>query len=116
MLLYGYYVLRGISDFKKQKLEKPIETIKCYSANQKNKLISLLEENQQTYITDVLKQVKSKYTKNKKGSIMITERILSHKMGASTKWKDVFNSSKKKDDLADSLLMTLHYLLKRVCI
>ena len=112
MLLYGYYVLRGISDYKKQKLEKPIETIKCYSANQKNKLVSLLDEEQQTYIKDVLKQVKSKYTKNKKETIMITERIVSHKMGASTKWKDVFNSSKKKDDLADSLLMTLHYLLK----
>jgi len=112
MLLYGYYVIRGISDYRKGKLEKPIETIKCYSANQKNKLVSLLDEDQQTYITDVLKQVKSKYTKNKKGSIMITERILSHKMEPSTKWKDVFNSSKKKDDLADSLLMTLHYLLK----
>ena len=116
ILLYSYYVIRGISDYKKQKLEKPIETIKCYSANQKNKLVSLLDEEQQTYIKDVLKQVKNKYTRNKKESIMITERILSHKMGASTKWKDVFNSSKKKDDLADSLLMTLHYLLKRVCI
>ena len=112
MLLYGYYVMRGISDYKKQKLEKPIETIKCYSANQKNKLVSLLDEDQQIYIKDVLKQVKSRYTKNKKETIMITERILSHKMDASTKWKDVFNSSKKKDDLADSLLMTLHYLLK----
>ena len=96
MLLYSYYVLRGINDYKKNKLEKPIENIICYSANQKNKLVSLLDEEQQTYIKDVLKQVKSKYTKNKKETIMITERILSHKMDPSTKWKDVFNSSKKK--------------------
>ena len=75
-------------------------------------MVSLLDEDQQIYIKDVLKQVKSRYTKNKKETIMITERILSHKMEPSTKWKDVFNSSKKKDDLADSLLMTLHYLLK----
>ena len=37
---------------------------------------------------------------------------LVHKIDASTKWKDVFLTSKKKDDLTDSLLMTLHYLLK----
>ena len=112
ILLYSYYVIRGISDYSKNKLVKPIENIKCYSANQKNKLVSLLDEDQQTYIKDVLKTVKNKYTRNKKESIMITERIVFHKMDASTKWKDVFLTSKKKDDLADSLLMTLHYLLK----
>jgi len=112
ILLYSYYVLRGISDYRKNKLKNPIENIKCYSANQKNKLVTLLDEEQQTYIKDVLKTVKNKYTRNKKESIMITERIVSHKMDASTKWKDVFSASKKKDDLSDSLLMTLHYLLK----
>ena len=46
---------------------------------------------------------------------MITQRVLSHKMDSSSlipnKWREMFNNSKKKDDLADSLLMTLHYLL-----
>ena len=109
IFLYSYYVLRGITD----KQNAPIEKITCYSANQKNKLITLLDTDQQTYIKEVLKDTKNKYTRNKKEGIMITERILSHKMkGSSTKWKDMFDSSKKKDDLADSLLMTIHYLLK----
>ena len=47
---------------------------------------------------------------------MITTRILSHKMVNSTttpnKWKEMFESSKKKDDLADSYLQGLQYLLK----
>jgi hypothetical protein len=47
---------------------------------------------------------------------MITKRILSDKMetpsSTPNKWKEMFESSKKKDDLADSLLMTLHYLLR----
>ena len=116
MLLYSYFILRGITDYKKNKLEKPIETIKCYFAGQKNKVGEHLEHAHQQEIKEVLKEVKNKYTKNKKETIMITKRILSNNMGSSSsnsnKWKEMFESSKKKDDLADSFLMTLHYLLK----
>ena len=101
MLLYGYFIMKGLK-------EKKVKEIKCYSANQKNKLISLLEDKQQEYIKDKLKDTKSKYTKNKKESIMITERIIKGNF-----FENKFNSSKKKDDLADSLLMTIHYITKQ---
>ena len=116
MFLYSYYILRGITDYSKNNLETPVETIKCYSAGQKNKVGEYLDQDHQHEIKTALKEVKNKYTKNKKETIMITKRILLNKMENSTsnpnKWKDMFESSKKKDDLADSLLMTLHYLLK----
>ena len=101
MLVYGYFIMKGLK-------EKKVKEIKCYSANQKNTLISLLEYTQQEYIKDKLKDTKSKYTKNKKESIMITERIIKGNF-----FENKFNSSKKKDDLADSLLMTIHYITKQ---
>ena len=101
MLLYGYFIMKGLK-------EKKVKEIKCYSANQKNTLISLLEDTQQEYIKDKLKDTKSKYTKNKKESIMITERIIKGNF-----FENKFKSSKKKDDLADSLLMTIHYITKQ---
>lgn len=101
MLVYGYFIMKGLK-------EKKVKEIKCYSANQKNTLISLLEDDQQNYIKDTLKDTKSKYTKNKKESIMITERIIKGNF-----FENKFNSSKKKDDLADALLMTLHYITKQ---
>ena len=113
MFLYSYYILRGITDYNKNGLTEPIKSIKCYSANQKNKVGVHLSEENQSEIKDALKLVKNKYTKNKKETIMITERLLNNHMeGSSNKWKDLFKNSKKKDDLADSFLMTLHYLLK----
>ena len=101
MLVYAYFIMKGLK-------EKKVKEIKCYSANQKNTLISLLEDSQQEYIKDKLKDTKSKYTKNKKESIMITERIIKGNF-----FENKFNSSKKKDDLADSLLMTIHYITKQ---
>lgn len=102
MLVYGYFIMNGLK-------EKKVKEIKCYSANQKNTLISLLNNQQNNYIKEKLKDVKSKYNRNKKESIMITERIIKDNF-----YETKFNSSKKKDDLADSLLMTLHYITKNI--
>ena len=112
MFLYSYYILRGITDYTKNNLSEPIESIKCYSANQKNKVGDFLDDKSQKEIKDALKDVKNKYTKNKKETIMITKKILETKInsqGANNKWLELFNNSKKKDDLADSFLMTVHY-------
>lgn len=120
MLLYSYYILRGITDFRINKLDQPIETIKCYAANQKNTLVKYLEKEQQEEIKGLLKGLKNKYTRNKKETIMITKQILDNnfakfdnKNNKNNKWIELFDSSKKKDDLADSLLMTLHFLLRQ---
>ena len=102
MLVYGYFIMKGMK-------EKKVKEIKCYSANQKNTLISLLDDEQIEYIKDKLKDTKSKYNRNKKESIMITERIIK-----GNHFETKFNSSKKKDDLADSLLMTIHYITKNI--
>ena len=102
MLVYGYFIMKGLK-------EKKVKEIKCYAANQKNTLISLLNNEQKEYIKDTLKDTKSKYNKNKKESIMITERIIK-----GNNFESKFIASKKKDDLADSLLMTLHYIIKNI--
>ena len=102
MLVYGYFIMKGLK-------EKKVKEIKCYAANQKNTLVSLLNDEQKEYIKEKLKDTKNKYTRNKKESIMITERIIKD-----NNFESKFISSKKKDDLADSLLMTLHYIIKNI--
>ena len=54
---------------------------------------------------------KMDYNKRKESSIIVTKNILKNHM-LLTKWNDVFNTHKKKDDLADSLLQGIWYLLK----
>lgn len=102
MFLYGYFLLRGKID-KQNKF-----TVNCYSANQKNTLIKYLDDESKFRINDEIKHIKSKYIKNKKESIMITEVLLR----GCDNLKEWFESHKKKDDLADSLLMNIHYLIK----
>ena len=58
-------------------------------------------------------KVKSKYTRNKKLSIIHTNLMLQH-LEESVKFKDLFNTSKKKDDLADSYLMTLYFIANKL--
>ena len=99
IFLYSYYILRGITDYSKNNLAEPIESIKCYSANQKNKVGEYLDDAEKKEIKEALKDVKNKYTKNKKETIMITKKILETKInsqGGSNKWLELFNSSKKK--------------------
>ena len=72
-------------------------------------LIKLLPEEEQTRITTFIDTVKNPYQKNKKMSILIVEVILKN----NAKWLEYFKSHSKQDDLADSLLMTLHYFEKQ---
>ena len=51
---------------------------------------------------------KNNYQKNKKQSIMMVEYLLTE----NPKWLEFFKKHNKQDDLADSLLMTLHYFEK----
>ena len=60
------------------------------------------------------KQIKSQYSRNKKVAIRLTENILSTKAINCIKYESLFTKSKKKDDLSDALLMTLHYLEKDI--
>jgi len=109
IFLYSYFILRG-------KIDKryPI-IVNCYSANQKNTLSKYLDDNSQQNIKTVLDKVKSKYTKNKKEAVMIVESLMKTDTNSNINintYGDWFNSHKKKDDLSDSLLMNVHYLMK----
>lgn len=60
-----------------------------------------------------INKLKSKYSRNKKLSIIHT-RIMINILDEDEKWKQKFEASKKKDDLADSYLMTLYYIYNRI--
>ena len=58
-------------------------------------------------------KLKSKYSQNKKLSIIHTNFMLENTK-EENKYIEMFNKSKKKDDLADSYLMTLFFISNRI--
>ena len=114
MFLYSYYLLR-IMDASKNNAETNTNTdnmnskkIQCYCASKKLDLIVFLPELEQKRITEIIDKVNSGYQKNKKMAIMMVESVLQN----NSKWLSFFKGHPKQDDLADSLLMTLHYFEK----
>ena len=106
MFLYSYYLMRileanqakgiaGLSD----------KYIQCYTASKKLDLIKFFPQVEQSRISGLLAKVKNGYARNKKMSILMVEYLLA----SNTKWLQFFKGHPKQDDLADSLLMTLHY-------
>lgn len=108
MLLYGYFIMRGIQQ-KTDAGEEPVGDIKCYMASNKTKLLANLPEVEQTRIKGEMAGIKESYQVNKKTSIAIVRYILAQ--NANRKWLDFFETHGKKDDLADALLMTIHYMI-----
>ena len=114
MFLYSYYLLRIMDASKNSKASNnntdnmTSKKIQCYCASKKLDLIVFLPELEQKRITEVIDKVNSGYQKNKKMAIMMVESILQN----NTKWLSFFKGHPKQDDLADSLLMTLHYFEK----
>ena len=116
MFLYSYYLLRimennnssisgsssGIGNCLNNK------KIQCYCASKKLDLIIFLPETEQIRINELIEKVNSGYQKNKKMAIMMVESLLQN----NPKWLAFFKGNPKQDDLADSLLMTLHYFEK----
>ena len=82
----------------------------CYCASKKLDMITYLPEEEQTRINTFIETVNNPYQKNKKMSIMMVEVLLKD----NKKWLEYFKSHPKQDDLADSLLMTLHYFEKQL--
>jgi hypothetical protein len=107
MFLYSYYLLR-IMDSQTPDSNQDAKKIQCYCASKKLDLIVFLPDLDQKRITEVIDKVTSGYQKNKKMSIMMVETILQN----NPKWLSFFKGHPKQDDLADSLLMTLHYFEK----
>lgn len=107
MLLYSYFIIKGIKEPKENK-KNVINDIKCYSASKKTSLVKYMSDEVQTYINGKICNLKGKYAKNKKTAILLVTELVKGK----SKWDTYFNTHKKKDDLADAFLMTLHYLMK----
>ena len=103
MFLYSYYLM-NILDTNTIASKK----LQCYCAIKKLDMIKYLPDTEQTRINTFIDTVNNPYQKNKKMSIMMVEVLLQ----GNTKWLDFFKSHPKQDDLADSLLMTLHYFTK----
>ena len=107
IFLYSYYVIKGYKD-----VNKAVNKIQCYMASKKLDIIKLMPLDVYNNIKEELKNIKSQYTRNKKIAVRLTENILSSKSINCSKYETLFNNSKKKDDLSDALLMTIHYLEK----
>jgi len=105
MFLYSYYLIRTMETNNGTMGNKKLQ---CYCASKKLDLIKFLPEEEQTRIMAIIDTVNNPYQKNKKLSIHIVEYLLKD----NKKLLDFFNGNNKKDDLADSLLMTLHYFEK----
>ena len=107
MFLYSYYVMKGYKD-----ANKAVNTIQCYMASKKLDIIKLMPLEVYYDIKAEIKNISSQYSRNKRIAVRLTENILLSKSINCSKYEKIFNDSKKKDDLSDALLMTLHYLEK----
>jgi len=109
MFLYSYYLLRIMDNSSSGNISiLNNKKIQCYCASKKLDLIKFLPEVEQIRINGLIEKVNSDYQKNKKMAIMMVESLLQN----NTKWLTFFKGNPKQDDLADSLLMTLHYFEK----
>jgi hypothetical protein len=100
MILYSYFA------FKSLKL-KNFKDLILMNASNKMKVYTKPIDSE---LTEKITKLKSKYSRNKKLSILHSQLILD---SYSTKdWLEFFNSNKKKDDLADSFLMCMYFGIK----
>jgi hypothetical protein len=107
MFLFSYFIMNGT-----RLNTSPCNNIKCYSANQKLDLHKILV-NDIEYLNNninIISKLKNVYSRNKKLAILLVEYILDHCGTNCQELLNFFKSHKKKDDLADSFLMTLHFL------
>ncbi len=100
MILYSYFA------FKSLKL-KEFKDLILMNAGNKMKVYTKEIESEKL---EKINKLKSKYSRNKKLSILHTELILEE--NNNNDWNDFFKKNKKKDDLADAFLMCLYFLKK----
>lgn len=109
-LLYGYYVIRSRVD--KQGASRKNKTIQCYCASNKLDLVKFLAQEHRDQIKIELDKLSDPYAKNKALAIMLVNYYLEYCGHNVQALKTKFAGCPKQDDMADSLLMTLHALEK----
>ena len=103
IFLYSYFLMRGMMSGN-----KIVEEILCYTASNKLEVKKLLPTGTRKILDDTISKIKNGYKQNKDTAIYLAE----YYMANNSKWGATWRNSKKQDDLADSLLMTIHYLEK----
>lgn len=108
MFVHSYFMDYGIRN-----PDGNVTEIHCYSASKKLDLIKHVSHDTYETIKTEVKTIPKKYGRHKRIAIRLCENFLAPNsiIGLNcTELYNQFRTSKKKDDLADSLLMTLHYL------
>ena len=112
IFLYSYFVLRGIVDKKKTK--SSIDDIICFLANNKLKAFTGDETQLDQDILSKIKKGKNKYQRTKKLGILYCQEMIKKSDEPDGRWQQFFESSKKKDDLADAYLTTCYYIQSKI--
>lgn len=103
IIIYSYFLIKGYT------IEpKSVKHIQMISATQKNKYCNEYCKNNETIIKPT---TKSSYNNAKKLAILVTQNLLETNDYLNNHL-DFFKKHKKKDDLADSYLQGLQYLIK----
>jgi hypothetical protein len=98
MILYSYFLVNGVT-----KSENPLNNIEMINARNKLKVYKgpPIECN-----------IKNKYNKTKYLGIQYCKYMIDENEKIDSEFKDLFNSSKKKDDLSDAYLQGMYWLTK----
>lgn len=108
MFVHSYFMDYGMRNEK-----GAVQEIHCYSASKKLDLIKHVPAAIYENIKTEAKTIPKKYGRYKRIAIRLCEHFLGQSSTIGIRCDDMyakFKESKKRDDLADSLLMTLHYL------
>lgn len=107
MIIYSYFLIKG-------KMEKKIDKISFLLATNKLKVKLLDKKNNELLSEQVKLKYKDKYKQRKELSKLYTLNVLNtFNIKDCEIWKNFFNESKKKDDLADTLLMNIFMIQKK---
>lgn len=103
MFVYSYFINEGMLNTNNN---INITDIQCYSASKKLDLINLINGENADEMIKTTKKHKNSYAQGKQLAILLTEYFTD----GNNKLNEFFKNHKKRDDLADSMLMTLHYM------
>jgi hypothetical protein len=103
MFLYSYFLMKGMMSGN-----KTVNEILCYTASNKIEIKKLLPDEARKKLDETIAKIKNGYKQNKDTAIYLAEYYIAN----NGKWGNYWKNNKKQDDLADSLLMTIHYLEK----
>ena len=104
MFVYSYYIMKGIRCD-----DSNINSIKCYSASKKLDIIKFFPGDIAHQYKTAVENLKSKYSKNKKLSVLMTDYLLKDV----PKWYPLFKDSKKKDGTYNAIVFNEHQLYSK---